>query len=98
MRCPDWCVTHHGSHLGEENWLHLSEPLTLDDGVVARLCLSAEPGEDAADGPYVLIGTTEYTVQEAEALGATLVALAGVGGAAVRSSRHAADGTPPAGR
>jgi len=96
MHCPDWCVICHDPQLGEENWLHLSEPLTLDDGVVARLCLSAEPGEGAADCPYVLIGTTEYTVQEAEALGATLVALAG--GAGVRPMRHGADGMPPAGR
>ena len=81
MHCPDWCVTRHSPALGEENWLHVSEPLILDDGVAARLCLSVEPDSGAADGPYVIIGTTEYTMQEAEALGATLVALAGAGGA-----------------
>jgi hypothetical protein len=80
MNCPTWCVTRHSTDLGEENWLHLSEPLSLDDGVVARLCLSVEPDSGAEDGPYVLIGTSEYTLLEAEALGATLVALAGAGG------------------
>jgi hypothetical protein len=75
--CPGWCRSWHGTDLGEENWLHVSEPLVLDDGLVARLCMSMDPVSGAKDGPYVLIGSTEYTLAEAEALGASLVALAG---------------------
>ncbi|TFD18014.1 hypothetical protein [Cryobacterium sp. TMT2-23] len=58
----------------------MSEPLALDDGALARLCLSVDPDTGTADGPYVLIGSTEYTLKEAEGLGAALVALAGSGG------------------
>jgi hypothetical protein len=73
-------VTRHSPDLGEENWLHLGEAVVLDDGIVARLCISIDPDSGIQDGPYVLIGTTEYTLREAEALGASLVALAGAGG------------------
>jgi hypothetical protein len=94
MQCPDWCVSRHSTQRGEENWLHLGELLILDDGVAARLCLSVDPDSGAEDGPYVLIGATEYNLQEAEALGATLVALAGAGATRTayssRSSSNAA--------
>jgi hypothetical protein len=85
MPCPDWCVTLHSPDLGEENWLHLGEAVVLDDGIVAQLCQSINPESGAEDGTYVLIGTTEYTLREAERLGASLVALAVVG----RSTRVA---------
>lgn len=74
--CPHWCVTRHGVHRGEEDWLHLGDPLTVASGVVARLCMSVDPGSGAVDGPYVLVGATEHTLLEAEALGGALVALA----------------------
>ena len=77
--CPQWCVTGHGAHLGEEDWIHLSEPLAVADGTLARLCMSVDPLTGAADGPYVVIGSTEYTLSEAEALGDSLIAMAGGG-------------------
>ncbi|GAA1765230.1 DUF6907 domain-containing protein [Kocuria aegyptia] len=77
--CPHWCVSGHGVHRGEEDWLHQGEPLMVARGVVARLCMSVNPDTGAVDGPYVLVGTTEHTLSEAEALGAALVALARTG-------------------
>ena len=77
--CPHWCVSGHGVLRGEEDWVHQGEPLTLARGVLARLCLSVDPGTGAVDGPYVLIGTTEHTLVQAEALGTALVALARAG-------------------
>jgi hypothetical protein len=74
--CPSWCAHGHGVHRGEEDWLHLSEPLPIAEGVSARLCLSIDPSTRAQDGPYMVIGTHEYTLAQAEALGASLLAMA----------------------
>ena len=74
--CPRWCVTQHGVQLGEEDWIHTSAPVPVTDGLVARLCMSVDPETGAEDGPYVLIGTSEYTVTEAKALGDSLINLA----------------------
>lgn len=82
--CPGWCATRHGRHLGEEDWVHLGEPLTVAPGVAARLSMSVDPGTGAVDGPYVLVGATEHTLPEAEALGAALVELARTGTGATR--------------
>jgi hypothetical protein len=35
--CPHWCVAGHGRHLGEDDWVHVGEPVALADGVLARL-------------------------------------------------------------
>ncbi len=71
--CPSWCVTHHGLHLGEENWVHTGEPLLMADGIRAQIVMSVDPGTGSEDGPYVLIGTREYTLTEARLLGSALV-------------------------
>jgi len=78
--CPPWCATGHGVHLGEEDWIHLSEPLTLTDGVSAQLCMSIDLATSAEDGPYVVIGSTEYTLLEAQALATSLLTMASTGG------------------
>lgn len=70
--------------LGEDDWVHTGEPIELADGLLARLCLSVDPQTGAEDGPYVLVGWTEYTLDEAAALGAALVAMAGAGRDATR--------------
>lgn len=75
--CPRWCVTHHGVHPGEEDWIHTSEPVMIADGTVARLCMSIDPDTGAKDGPYVLIGDSELTLTETAELGSSLLALAG---------------------
>lgn len=77
--CPAWCRTRHGSAAGEDDWLHVSEPLVLADDVIARLCMSVDPRTDEADGPYVIVGTREYSLAEAAELGASLIQLAAVG-------------------
>lgn len=74
--CPSWCVTAHDPARGEDDWLHLSEPLVLTDGVLARLYMSIDPGTGEQDGPYVLVGDDELTPAEAEQLGIELSALA----------------------
>ena len=78
--CPRWCVTEHGVHLGEEDWIHTSAPVPVADGLVARLCLSVDPDTGDEDGPYVLIGTTEYTVTEARSLADSLATLTNTDG------------------
>lgn len=77
--CPTWCRTRHGAAAGEDDWLHVSEPLVLADDVIARLCMSVDPRTDEADGPYVIVGTREYSLAEAAELGASLIQLAEVG-------------------
>ena len=77
--CPPWCATGHGVHLGEEDWVHLGEPLRLTEGVSAQLCMSIDPITSAADGPYVVIGSSEYTLSEAQALAASLLTMASTG-------------------
>jgi hypothetical protein len=74
--CPRWCVTHHGVHLGEEDWIHTSAPVPVADGLMARLCMSLDPDTGVEDGPYVLIGTSEYTLSETAVLGGSLLSLA----------------------
>ena len=74
--CPAWCVSPHGHHLGEEDWVHSGEPLTVADGVDAHACMSVDPYTGTVDGPYLIIGWSQYTPGEAEALGASLIALA----------------------
>ena len=76
--CPRWCFTDHGVHLGEEDWVHLSQPVRLADGRVARMCMSIDPDTGAKDGPFVLIGETELTVDQAKAVGESLIRLVSV--------------------
>ncbi|MGD8200747.1 DUF6907 domain-containing protein [Ornithinimicrobium sp. W1679] len=74
--CPTWCVTAHDPSRGEDDWLHQGEPVALADGVNAVLCMSVDPTTGERDGPYVLIGDTQHTPEEAERLGMVLSALA----------------------
>ena len=74
--CPSWCVVEHDPEGGEEDWVHRGEPLHLGEGVTAQLVMSADPRTGEQDGPYVLIGSTEYTLEEAAAVGIAISALA----------------------
>jgi len=74
--CPRWCVTVHGSHLGEEDWLHTSRPVLVADGLEARVCTSRNADTGEQDGPLVLIGSRELTPDETHALGESLMRLA----------------------
>ncbi|WP_426324917.1 DUF6907 domain-containing protein [Microbacterium sp. E-13] len=73
--CPAWCRTLHGVSEGEDDWLHVSEPLVVSDDVTARLCMSVDPRTHEADGPYVLVGSREYSLADAEQLGERLIEL-----------------------
>lgn len=77
--CPPWCATGHGVHLGEDDWVHLGEPVPLTEGVSAQLCMTIDPSATIEDGPYVVVGSSEYTLPEAQALGASLMAMAATG-------------------
>ncbi len=74
--CPPWCVSTHGDHQGEEDWVHVSDSLSLADDVDAHACMSVDPVTGAVDGPHVNIGWRQYTPGEAEALARSLLDLA----------------------
>ena len=77
-RCPSWCVTGHRAELGEEDWLHCSEPMPFVDGLAARLVMSIDPDTGHVDGPHVLIGTSEYSFTEAIDLAEGLLRLVSI--------------------
>lgn len=77
--CPRWCAAPHGAFAGEEDWIHESEPIVLTEGVSARLRMSVDPATGAEDGPYLFIGSSEYSLQGAAALATSLGALAAQG-------------------
>jgi hypothetical protein len=84
--CPGWCVVAHDPEGGEEDAVHVGAPLAISDEVLARACMSVDPSSGVCDGPYVVVGWTELSLEEAETLGASLIALA----RAARPVPHAA--------
>jgi hypothetical protein len=84
--CPEWCVVAHDRGTGEDDAVHVGAPLAISDEVLARACMSVDPSSGVCDGPYVIVGWTELSLDEAETLGASLIALA----RAVRLVPHAA--------
>lgn len=74
--CPAWCVTEHGQHLGEDDWVHVTAPVAVIDGLTARRCSSVAPGSGAVDGPYVMLGEWELSLDQALALGKALLRMA----------------------
>lgn len=90
--CPHWCVAEHGVIAGEEDWVHVSKLVVVADEVMAVLCMSVNPSTGEEDGPYVIVGSREYSLAEAAQLGGSLIELAELGaatppGAAGRRSR-----------
>ena len=83
--CPPWCVTRHGHHDGEDDWLHMGEPVELTARIIARVCMTVEPDTGEVDGPYVLIGHAEFTLDQAAALAGTVLEMA-VAAGAIRES------------
>lgn len=65
--CPDWCVMRHSDPPGEDDLVHIGGSL-LVRRTVLRLCAFVDPLTRAVDGPYVLMGSEEYTLHEGEAL------------------------------
>jgi hypothetical protein len=64
--CPSWCVKRHGA-ADEDDLVHIGGAL-LVRRTVLRLCTTIDPEGGTEDGPYVLVGTAEYTLHEAESL------------------------------
>jgi len=74
VTCPDWCARVHGEYPGEDDSLHVSGHLMVRRTLL-RLCMTVDPGTGAQDGPYVLVGSEEYTLHEADVLIAALTQL-----------------------
>ena len=72
--CPDWCARVHGEHVGEDDSVHVSGQLMVRRSLL-RLCMTVDPETGAQDGPYVLVGSDEYTLHEADVLIAALTQL-----------------------
>ena len=84
--CPTWCVVRHGAKGGEEDLVHVSAVLRVR-GLPVRLCAtigSASVDGPSLDGPYVLIGSDEYTLYEADALIGALTQLVDAGSGVTR--------------
>lgn len=65
--CPPWCVMTHGVHVGEEDQVHVSGQFCVGNTLI-RLCSTIDPGTGEQDGPYVLLGHHEYSLDEVEDL------------------------------
>jgi hypothetical protein len=72
--CPDWCARRHGEHVGEDDSVHVSGQLMVRRSLL-RLCMTVDPATGAQEGPFVLVGSDEYTLHEAEVLIAALTQL-----------------------
>lgn len=72
--CPDWCARRHGEHAGEDDSVHVSGQLMVRRSLL-RLCMTVDPETGEQDGPYVLVGSDEYTLHEADVLIAALTQL-----------------------
>lgn len=72
--CPPWCELGHGTHLGEEDQVHVGGQLCVRNTLV-RLCASVDPVSGVPDGPYVIVGTHEFTLAEVDTLVAALTSL-----------------------
>lgn len=77
--CPEWCQVSHSRYDGEESLVHVGEPVALSGAILARLCMSMTPDGEVDDGPYILVGSDELTLEEARALGERLIAMAAEG-------------------
>jgi hypothetical protein len=81
--CPPWCVLTHGVQTGEEDQVHVSRQLCVRNTLV-RLCETVDPTTGVVDGPYVLMGPQELTLDEADDLAGALTSLACQARAATR--------------
>ena len=85
--CPPWCVTAHGLHAGEEDWVHTSEPVPITDQVSARLCVTIDPRTRRPEEPVVMIGEEEHRLDDVSGLGDAIGGLVELGRAATAPPR-----------
>ena len=76
--CPAWCARSHGEVGGEDDTVHVSE-LAVAGNRLLRLCATIDPVTGEQDGPYILVGHQELTLDEAEDLLAALTTLVSQG-------------------
>jgi hypothetical protein len=76
--CPPWCARTHGEVRGEDDTVHVSEHAVAGNRLL-RLCTTIDPVTGEQDGPYILVGHQELTLDEAEDLLAALTALVSQG-------------------
>ena len=74
--CPSWCVERHGLVRGEDDWVHTGMVTTVPPGIAARLCVSVDPDTGEVDGPLVLLGGEEVSLDDARVLGQALIDMA----------------------
>jgi hypothetical protein len=74
----------HGTPGGvtEDDVVHIGGAL-LVRRTVLRLCTTIDPDDGTEDGPYVLVGSAEFTLHEAESLLASLTQLVDQGRASL---------------
>jgi hypothetical protein len=65
--CPTWCTRRHGENAGEEDLVHISDSVFVRNTMI-RLCTSIDPATGMQDGPYVLVGSEEYSLTETSTL------------------------------
>ena len=78
LSCPRWCTRTHGEIRGEDDTVHVSEQAVAGNRLL-RLCATIDPVTGEQDGPYILIGHQELTLDEAEDLVAALTTLVSQG-------------------
>ena len=80
VTCPAWCTTEHGVFAGVDDQFHLGAPLVLTNEVIVRLCADVDPQTGAAEGPYVIVSSSdsddEWTVEHTRSTGQALISLA----------------------
>lgn len=92
--CPAWCTAMHGVLQGEDDHVHVGGRLLVRETAL-RLCATVDPRTGATEGPFVLVGSEEYTLHEAEAMAAALTQLVDQGRASFPAQR--AEGALPVG-
>lgn len=74
LSCPSWCTVRHRADRGEEDLVHVSGALVVRRTLL-RLAMTVDPDTGQPDGPYVLVGSDEYSLHEADVLIAALTQL-----------------------
>lgn len=65
--CPSWCAISHARQRDEDDHVHVSGALMVRRTVL-RLCMTHDPSTGRQEGPFVLVGSEEYSLHEADAL------------------------------